>query len=452
MSKEMILVIVYSFVLVIFFFLSFYFSSSDMAYGSVDILRFDRELKVNDKKSIRCAKGLTENYDKTISTILFLNDTVNAGLDSFSTLLGVNLAVLLLSPSEVAAQAETWGLIASLICLVFKIVFGEIIAKSFGKLYNFKLTVLYSNVIKFFSYLCLPITYIVSGFGNIVTYPFRKHCKDITIVEDDLHEMVDDIKEEGNVDSDTKERLHGAIKYTNTEAYEVMTPRVDIYALDIEDSFDEVVKDPEMYKYTRVPVYRDTIDNIVGYVDTRTMMIKKMKGEKCEIKDLLLSPLRFTRSTEINDILKVFKKEKQHFALVMDEYGGIEGLITMEDILEELVGDIWDENDDKDPMYIERNDGSYIVDGKMNLDDFLDLVNLGEEEIDTEYVTIGGFCIELLDDNFAKVGDKMSYKNINFEVLAIDEHSLIEKLVVTIEKEDDDESFHLGDLINKDKE
>ena len=264
--------------------------------------------------------------------------------------------------------------------------------------------------------------------------------------------MVDDIKEEGNVDSDTKERLHGAIKYTNTEAYEVMTPRVDIYALDIEDSFDEVVKDPEMYKYTRVPVYRDTIDNIVGYVDTRTMMIKKMKGEKCEIKDLLLSPLRFTRSTEINDILKVFKKEKQHFALVMDEYGGIEGLITMEDILEELVGDIWDENDDKDPMYIERNDGSYIVDGKMNLDDFLDLVNLGEEEIDTEYVTIGGFCIELLDDNFAKVGDKMSYKNINFEVLAIDEHSLIEKLVVTIEKEDDDESFHLGDLINKDKE
>ena len=436
MGDRELLITIYIVIIIIFFLLSFFFSSSDMVYGSVDILHLEKEMKINNKKSIRYAYGLTKNYDKTISTILLLNDTVNAGLDSISTLVGVNLCFLVLTnPSE--ATSENWGFIASIICLIIKILFGEIIAKSIGKICNFKLSILYSKVIRILNYICLPITFLVSNFGSLLTLPIRKGVKDIKINEDDLHEMVDDIEAQGAVDEDKANLLHDAIIYTHSEAYEIMTPRVDIYAIDIEDDINEIIDDPKLYKYTRVPVYEDTIDNIIGYVKTRNLMMTKINHENINLKEMLNKPLRFPRSTEINDILKTFKKEKQHFALIMDEYGGVEGILTMEDILEELVGEIWDEKDDPETIVSKRNDGSYIIDGQLNLEDFCDLFDLDFNEIETEYVTIGGFCLELLDDKFAKVGEIIHYKNLTIKVLAIDKNGTIDKLLVKQNKIED---------------
>ena len=166
-------------------------------------------------------------------------------------------------------------------------------------------------------------------------------------------------------------------------------------------------------------------------------MILKLKKEPIDLEKLLIEPLRFPRSAEINNILKVFKKEKKHFALIIDEYGGIEGILTMEDILEEIVGDIWDEKDDVDVMYSIRKDGSYIVDGSFNLEDFCKLFSIDYEDIDTEYVTIGGYYIELLDDNFAKLGDEVELSGYKLKVLALDKNQSIEKLLVTKIKEED---------------
>lgn len=434
MNREL-LITVYAIVLAILFVLSFFFSSSDMAYGSVDLYRLEKDK--DTKKNVLRAYNLSRNYDKTISTILFLNDTVNAGLDSISTLLGVNLCYVVLVDGANSALAESWGFVASMICLVLKITFGEIIAKSMGKIYNFKFTVLYSSIINAFNYICLPITFFVAGFGNVIAYPVVHNVKDVELIEDDLHEMVDDIEAQGSVDEEQANLLHDAITYTHTEAYEIMTPRVDIYAIDYDDDIEEYIKDSNMYRYTRVPVYKDTIDNIIGYVNTKTLMILSMNDKEINLDDLLIEPLRFPRSTEINDIMKVFKKEKQHFALIMDEYGGIEGILTMEDILEEIVGDIWDENDDKEEDYSIRKDGSYIVDGKLNLEDFCDLFDLDYDEIETEYVTIGGFIIELLDDKFAKVNDVIDYKNLRIKVIAVDKNNSIEKIMVKkIEEEE----------------
>ncbi len=424
------LIIVYSIALVICLVLSFFFSSSDMVYGSVDLLRFDKE-KIKKKGSYATAFKLANKYDNTISTILLCNDTVNAGIDSLATLIGMNLAYIVLKNNpNVANIAETWGLIASMIVLIFKIMFGEIIAKSIGKIYNFKLAKIYANIINFFYYLFYPITFLVSGFGKAVTYPITHNIQDIEIQEDDLHEMVNDIKKSGQVDEDSAEILHDAIKYTTTEAYEIMTPRVDMYAIDIDDPIEDIINDPKLYEYTRVPVYKDTIDNIIGYVKTKTLMFSKLSKEKINLNDILFTPLRFPRSTEINDILMAFKKEKEHFALIMDEYGGVEGLLTMEDILEEIVGDIWDEKDDPKEEYVKRSDGSYIIDGMMNIEDFFDLFDLNYEDIDTEYVTIGGFCIELLDDHFAKVGQVIKYQDLYMKVLALDKNKSISKLLV----------------------
>ncbi len=447
MSRET-LIIVYSIVLVILFGLSFFFSSSDMAYGSVDIFRLDKALEQKPRnKGILKAKKLSVDYSKTISTILLCNDTVNAGLDSLSTLIGVNLAYLVLADTgivsqELAATAENWGLIASMICLVLKIVFGEITAKSIGKIYNFKLTILYSRILDFLRYLFLPITFVVSSLGELVSKPIIKHVDDIVINEDDLHNMVDDIEDHGQVDEEKANLLHETIRYTHTEAYEVMTPRVDLNAIDVEDDLESIIDNPNTYKNSRLPVYEGTVDNIIGYVRSKELMVAKISGDKISLKDILLKPLRFPRSTEINDILKVFKQKKEHFAIVMDEYGGVEGVITMEDILEEIVGEIWDEKDDPEARYSLKKDGSYIIDGSLTLEDFCDLLNIDYEKLDSEYVTIGGYIIELLDDKFAKVNDTVTLDDYQIKVIAVDKNGAVEKLlvkkVISDEKDDND--------------
>lgn len=444
MGSEQLLVIIYAVALLLCIVLSFIFSSSDMAYGSVDILRFDNALKNNPKKSVIRAHQLAKDYDSTISTILLLNDTVNAGIDTLATLLGVNLCLIAYKNSSLSAESinaisENWGLIFSMAVLVFKIMFGEIVAKSLGKIYNFKLSIAYANMLKFFSYLLLPITFIVSNFGKLVTYPITHNIKDIEINDDDLHEMVDDIEASGQVDENQADLLHDTITYTTTEAYEIMTPRVDMYAIDIDDDIEEIINDPNLYHYSRVPVYQDTIDNIIGYVKTKTLMLSKMTNTPIDLKQLLVQPLRFPRSSEINDILKVFRTKKEHFALIMDEYGGVEGILTMEDILEEIVGDIWDEKDDPNALYVKISDDKYIVDGMLNLQDFCSLFELDYDELDTEYVTIGGFYVELLDDKFAKVNDLISYKNLDLKVLSLDKNGSIKKIEVKINPKEDEE-------------
>ncbi|MCI6788336.1 MAG: hemolysin family protein [Mollicutes bacterium] len=437
MNREL-LITIYICVLVIFFLLSFFFSSSDMVYGSVDILHLESELKKNNKKSVKYAYQLTRDYDNTISTILFLNDTVNAGIDSVATLLGVNLAYVVLA-NPTSAITENWGLVASMIALILKIIFGEITAKSIGKIFNFKFSILYSKIINALNYICLPITFLVANFGKLITYPITHGVTDIEISEDDLHEMVDDIKDQGSVDEEKANLLHDTITYTQTEAYEIMTPRVDIYAIDYDDDIEEVMEDSNLFKYSRVPVYEGTIDNIIGFVKTRALMLAKINNKNINLKEILHEPLRFPRSIEINDVLKEFKKKKQHFALIMDEYGGVEGILTLEDILEELVGEIWDEKDDPDTIYTKRNDGTYIVDGKLNLEDFCELFDLDYDKLDTEYVTIGGFCVELLDDKFAKLNDVIEYKNLEMKVIALDKNGSIDKLLIKVnQKEEDD--------------
>ena len=446
MNKELILVFVYSIILIVLLFLSMFFSSSDMVYGSVNLAKLEKISREKpNKKSNKLAYKLAKDYDQTISTILLCNDTVNAGLDTISTLVGVNIALIVFKDNPmVISLSEACGLVASLICLVFKITFGEIIAKSLGKIYNIKLSILYSKIINFLIYLFYPITILVSGFGKVVSMPVTKNISEIKIGDEELHEMVDEIEEKGVVDEEKAELLHDTIDYATTEAYEIMTPRVDVYAIDINDDLKDILKDERTFRYSRIPVFEESIDNIIGYVLSKSLARINLEMEKhpekeLGLKDILLKPLTFPRSMEINDILIKFKETHQHFAVILDEYGGTEGVLTMEDILEEIVGEIWDESDDPSEPYVKTRSGAYIIDGKMNLEDFCDLFDLDYNGIDTEYVTIGGFCIELLNDNFAKLNEIIRYKNLEMKVIAIDEKSTIEKLKVKVLKEENED-------------
>ena len=199
----------------------------------------------------------------------------------------------------------------------------------------------------------------------------------------------------------------------------------------------DILEDERAYYYSRIPVYEDSIDNIIGYVLTKTLVRVVLENDMVELKDILIKPLSFPRSTEINDILMEFKKTHQHFAVILDEYGGTEGVLTMEDILEEIVGEIYDESDSETKPLVKNKDGSYIVDGQMNLEDFCETFDIDYDEIETEYVTIGGYCIELLDDNFAHLHQVIKFKNLTMTVIAIDDKNTIEKLKVVVEKSND---------------
>ena len=433
------LMIAYIIILLVLIFLSMFFSSADMVYGSVSIARMEK--RVEEKpQSIRRkrALSLTKNYDKTISTILLFNDTINAGIDTVATLLGIEVALHLLRINDVAFQ-ESYGFLFSMIFLVLKIIIGEIIAKSIGKIYNYKLSSFYSFVIKICYLITFPITFLVGGFGKVATFPIRKSIKDITIQDEELHEMIDESEEEGILDEDKADLLRGAVDYATTEIYEIMTPRTRIYAIEKNDTLSSIFEDARTFNYSRIPVYEDNIDNIIGYVRTKMLIRLKLEGKSESIENIIEPISFFPRTKEINDLLKYFHDNKKQIAVILDEYGGTEGIITREDIIEELVGEIWDETDDPNEPYVERNDGGYIIDGGMNLEDFCDLFDIDFDGIETEYVTIGGFVIELLDDKFANLHDKITWSNLEMEIIALGKHHTVKKILVYKLVETDDE-------------
>ena len=439
MNREVLLVI-YAIVLVIFLCLSFFFSSADMAYGSVDQFRFKSALEKSPEKEKKILRGkeLALHYDRTIATILFCNDMVNAGLDSVATLFGVNLCMLLLSDHpNVLALSDTWGLVASMVVLVMKITFGEIVPKSISKVINLKLSILYSGVIKFLIYLLTPLTFPIAKLADLLARLFSKNVVDVSIAEDDLHEMVDDIENQGSVDEEKASMLHETIKYTRTEAKEVMTPRVDIIAIDKNDDIEEIIKEGKIFRHSRIPVYENTIDNIIGFITVKSLMAKYLNQEEIDLDELLIEPLRFPQSKEINDIMRIFKKKKRHFAIIMDEYGGVDGILTMEDILEEIVGEIWDERDRPNDPIVERKDHSYIIDGTVTVEDFCDLFEIPFEDVNTDYLTVAGFIVELLGDHFAKVNDILTFEGVQIKVIAIDENGAVSRVLCKKIKEED---------------
>ncbi|MGP1413964.1 MAG: hemolysin family protein [Bacillales bacterium] len=429
--NNLYLIVIYIILNIVCFILSGFFSSADMAYGTVSKVRLNNGLKnKKNRKKILLALKLVDNYDSIISTILLFNDLVNIATETLSVLLGYELFRYLNLDNP-----EFGSLIFSLTNLFLLIIFGEILPKSLTKSRSYQASISYSYIITFCYYFALPLTYITSKIGNFLTNLLKKNKKDNNVTDDVLEEMVDVILKEGIIDEDNASILKSTLDYASTKAFEIMTPRVDIYALDIEENLEDIFKDEELYNYSRIPVYEETIDNIIGFVLTKELIREYLKNNNIKLKDILIPILKFPRSIEINDILKEFKKSKKHLAIIIDEYGGVEGLITMEDILEEIVGEIWDEEDDVNEPIINKSDNYFLVDGSTNLEDFCDYFNIDINSLDTEYVTIAGYCIELLDDRFAKKNDIIYFKNLKLKILAIDEsNNIIKKILVKVKK------------------
>lgn len=399
--------------------LSMFFSAADMVYGMVDKDRLNRE-KGKKEKRAKLAIKIADDYELSISAILLGNNIVNVAAASIVTIIAISLA-----PTNQEA-AETIG---TIVLTIFIIIFCEFIPKAFAKRFNYPLALAFAYPVTFFKYLFFiivwPIAKVFKLFGKLFA---KKSKEEDQIDEDVLTEMADSLEEEGILEENEAELLRSAIDLNDIEAFEIMTPRVDVFAIDKDEDINELIKDKEFFKHSRVPVYDETIDNIIGILPIKALAKKILAGVKdIDILSLCYKPLIVPRNHQILDVLKEFKEKKVHVAVVIDEYGGTEGIITMEDILEEIVGDIFDEFDEIEEEYVDKGNGTYIVDGTMNIDDFFELIGY-EEKVETDYTTVGGFCQDILD-RFAKKGDEFDFAHYHFIVLEADEFT-VEKLKV----------------------
>ncbi len=397
---------------------SCFFSCTDMVYGVVDQNRLEK-LCENGNKKAKLALKLAQNYDFTIATILFGNNIANIFASSFVTLIGV------------ALNKEIGATVATIIFTAILILTAEFLPKAFGKRFNFQLALFFAYPVDFFTKIFFifvrPISKIFTAFGKL----FKKKAKEEdTIDEEVLSEMVDSIEEDGSFDKDEAELVRSAIDLNDIQAFEIMTPRVDVFAINIEDDLEEIVKEGKIFKHSRIPVYKETIDDIVGILPLKVLAKEIFKGtdlSKIDILSLCYQPIVVPRNQQLLELLEQFKKTKIHIAVIIDEYGGTEGIVTMEDILEEIVGGIFDETDDVDEEYIDSGNGTYIVDGLMNLDDFFELIEY-KDEFETDYSTVAGFCQEILH-RFAKSGDEFDFSHYHIIVLNADEFT-VEKIKV----------------------
>ena len=404
----------YVLVLILLVFSAF-FSASDMVYGVVDKRRLE-EAKNKGSKRAAVALDLANNYELSISSILFGNNLVNILASSIVTLIGVSY-----SP-------DVGPTVAAIIFTIIVIIFGEFFPKALAKKLNYSLALLFAYPVKVFTYIFFIFTYPFSFIFKLVARLFKKKVKeDHTISEEVLDEMIDEIEETGELEKDEAEIVRGAIDLMDIQAFEIMTPRVEVHAFDIDDDIKEITENEWLFDYSRVPVYEDTIDNIIGIIPIKLLSKKLLNKEEINIKELMYKPIIIPRNYQVINLLNDFKREGIHIAIVKDEYGGTEGIITMEDILEEVVGDIFDETDDIIEEYKKIRKGVYIVDGMMNIDDCFELIGC-KDEIDTEYTTIGGFCQEFIK-GFAKKGDTFKFSHYKVKILEASEYT-VEKLQI----------------------
>lgn len=419
--REAILIIA----LVLLVILSAFFSGSEIAYATANKARLKHNAE-NNKKNAKLTYKISENYTSMISAILVGNNLVNIAASSIATILFITYFGDSLGP-----------VLAAVIVTVVILIFGEILPKLYAKHNANRLIYKLAHPLYFFNIIFKPITFVVDKFVNLVSKIWTPKEVMPSVTDDELVSIVDTIEDEGVIDEQKSDLIKSAIKFSDIDAYEIMVPRVDVKCLDIEDADEMLVPNSELLQYSYIPVYEDTIDNVIGVINVKKLLKKLIKGEKIEVRKLLEEPIYVHETKAADELIKEMIAAKMHFAIVIDEFGGVDGIVTFEDIIEELVGDIWDEKDKVEYEYVEKGDGVFIVDGDMNIYDFFELLELNDKDLESDYTTVGGWITELLE-RFPEPHDKVTYKNVEVEVLSVDDVR-VEKARAVIKPEEDEE-------------
>lgn len=406
--------------------LSAFFSGSENALSAANKLRIKKAAEEGNKNA-KLTHSLIDNYPKTISTILVGNNLVNIFASSITTLLAIKFF-----PNN--DDAVTY---ATLFITVVILIFGEILPKILATEHANGFAAFISFPLKIVQYIVSPLVWVVTKLVNKASSIWTPEEVEDSVTDEELVDIVETIEEEGVIDEDKSDLIISAIEFADIDAYEIMVPRVDVVGINIEDSEEEIMNDLSIFNHSIVPVYKENLDEIIGVVKTKDLMRQYLINGSIDLEKIMKKPTFVHKTKSILDLLEDFKESGDLMAFIIDEFGGTMGIVTMEDILEELVGDIWDEKDKVVPDYVEKAENVLEVDGMMNIFDFFELVEYDSREFESAYTTLGGWCTEMLED-FPEVGEKFSYENMDFEILEMDDLR-VEKVKVTINKVEETE-------------
>lgn len=405
--------------------LSAFFSASEMSFSSANRIRLEN-MAEDGVRGAKTALHIVEKFDDALSAILIGNNLVNIGMSS----LGSVVAILI-------TGNEDWTWVSTVILTVLVIIFGETMPKIVAKKNANRLVLIFCYPIRLLTIVLKPVIWIVVGLINLIMKLFPKNGEDLDEEEaqQELQSIIETAEDEKVLDEDQSELVQAALEFGDVRVSEVMTARVDISALDVEDDWDEILESVENSTFSRLPVYEDSIDNIVGILYLNKFYRRLTDEEPLELRELLSPPIYVYKTTRLPDALNELRSAKQHLAIVTDEYGGTLGVVTIEDILEQLVGEIWDENDivEADEV-VERAEGVYELDGDMQLSDFAELMDWDEDDMDAESATVGGWTTEMYGA-FPKEGDGFTYRDAELKVLEMDGRR-VSRVLVKVHKTD----------------
>ncbi len=403
---------------------SAFFSGTEIAYTSLSKVKMKMESENPSSPIWKVICFVYNHYDHALSTVLIGNNLVNIGSTAVATLLALKL---------VAASNMNEGTASTIVTLVMTVIIlivGEITPKmiarraseGFAKFAAYPVVIL---MILFFPLVWIT-SVIVKGLNLILK---KKEDSNVTVTEEELENLLDTAEEEGVIKETETEILQSALEFTDMQAADILTPRIDVVGFDINDSREHILSVINETQFSRFPVYEGTVDHVVGILYAKHLLKELIDNPEATLSDLLLKPVFIPKTMHLPDIMNEFRRNQTHMVVVADEYGGILGIVTMEDVLEFLVGEIWDENDDIVSDWQELDEGRYECVGEMNLTEFFDHLEMDEEKLETECATVGGWATE-------KIGampvpfDSFDYEDITVLVKQVDEHNRINRLVI----------------------
>ncbi len=400
MNTPLLIVIV---ILIIF---SAFFSSAETAFSSLNKVKLKSMAQGKKNKKIERTVKLAENFDIVLSTLLIGNNVVNIASTSIATLFFTGL---------LGDNSDLGATVSTIVMTIVVLIFGEITPKNFAKEIAESYAILIAPIVKFFVFLFYPLNMFFRGWKLLLGKMFKFRKSD-AVTEEELKTYVDEAQTGGEISENESELIRSSIEFDDLYASDILTPRIDVEAVDKYAKLSDIEKVFRSTGYSRLPVYIGDIDNIVGIIHHRDFEDIRSRGLK-SLRTIIKAVPTVSPDTKISKLLRIFQKNKTHLAVVIDEFGGTEGIVTLEDIIEELVGEIWDEHDEVEVDIEQIDDNAYIVDGMANLDDMFEYFEI--DDSDTNVTTLNGWIMENTD-KIPETGDSFDYNNLHFEVVETD--------------------------------
>ena len=403
---------------------SAFFSGTEIAYTSLSKLKIkkDREHPTRIQKLVLF---IYDHFDNALSTLLIGNNLVNIAATSTATVLAVKLA------QDLGGRIsdDTASTIVTVVMTALILIVGEITPKMIARRCSDLISKMAAVPLLALMILLFPAVLVTSWIVKVFSLLWRKKDgNEVTITEEEFENILDTAEDEGIIDESETELLQSALEFTDLDAGDILTPRIDVVGFELGDSMETILEIINDTQFSRYPVYERTVDHVVGILYVKHLLKELAEGRQASLQELMLEPVFIPKSMKLNAIMDEFRSRRTHMAVVADEYGGITGIVTMEDVLEQLVGDIWDENDDIVNDWQALGKDRYECAGDLNLTEFFGHLDLDDEEVDTDCATVGGWATENIGAMPVPF-DAFDYKNFTILVKEVDDNR-IERLVI----------------------